>query len=157
MTEMEELKQNAEQAKVKQTLDGISAYMDQLVEECDIALKKSLRADSLLMLTFAGYFAVLTIAVFADLDPMIRRLHTELMFMVELVALFRQFYFTKVWREKEGEWTGFCNTLRILGMLPPRGEKGIKNKKKLWSEGIAMVKRWAEEKAAELKKGFAPA
>lgn len=157
MTEMEELKANTEKAKVHQTLDAIGKYIHQLSDECDERFKMTLRADALVMFTFVGYFAVMLIALFGDLPYEVRRMHTELIFCVELVAIFRSWYFTKQWREKEGEWTGATQILRLLGMLHPEKERGVKNKKKLWSEGMAMVKRWAEEKAAQMKKGFAPA
>lgn len=157
MSEMEQLKENAEKSKLVQTLGDVSKYLDSLMEECSTRLKASFRADGLVLFTFFGYFAVLIVALFGNLDPVIRRLATELTFMVELVAIFRSWHFTKRWREKEGEWNGAVNVLRILGMVPPEQERGIKNKKKIFSEGIELVKRWFTQKKEAQEKMYAPA
>lgn len=157
MSEMEQLKENAEKAKVIQTLDAVSKYIHEISESCDHRLRWSLRCDILEGIAFFGYWTILTTALFMDAPDDVRRICMDFAFLVVLVAMFRSWKATRLWREKEGEWTGATKMLQLFGMLPPDKEKGIKNKKKLWSEGIEMVKRWAEEKAAQLKKGFAPA
>ena len=154
---MENLKKAADASKVAQTFDGISKYIDRLSDECDERIKKSLRADTLMLFTFVGYFAVMLVALFGDLDPVIRRLHTELIFLVELIAVFRAWHFTKEWRAKEGEWDGAINVLRLLGMLPEAKDRGVKNKKPLFSEGVEMVKRWFTQKKEAQEKVYAPA
>ena len=157
LTETERLKQNTEKSKVVQTLDAVGKYIHEISESCDHRLRWSLRCDVLEGIALLGYWVILTTALFMNAPDDVRRICTDLALGVVLVAMFRSWKATKLWREKEGEWVGATKMLQLFGMLPPDKERGIKNKKKLWSEGMEMVKRWAAEKAAQLKKGFAPA
>ena len=159
MTETEELKKNTEQAYMLQRIEAVRQYIHKISEESIVLMKATFKADAIEGTFFLVYFISLIALYWFDVPADTRRVILDYAFLAAVFAMLHAWKVRAQWREKEGEWIGATTALAKLGILPERPEDGdrIKRKRKIWSEGIAMVKRWAEEKAAELKKGFAPA
>ena len=123
MTEMEELKKNADMALYKQRTDEVSKYLLHLIDE---TLRLGLwysRCSMLTLLTFLAYWIILSIALFTELPSEMRRTALDLQFLVILVAWVREAFHHRKWREKEGEWTGAVTILRKMGVpLPEEGD-----------------------------------
>lgn len=152
---MEELKKNAEKARVSQTLDSITKYIHEISDSCDHRLKWSIRCDVLEQITIMSYFGLLILCISLNVSDAVRDNATDAMFFVVLMAIIRSWKANRLWREKEGEWTGATNVLRLLGMLPPEDGGRERKKRRTWNEGVEMVKSWAAEKKAKMNKGFA--
>lgn len=157
MSEMQQLKENADRALVQQKLNAIAEYMLDLSKSCLHRLEWSIRCDKLEAFAFLGYFVILLTSVWLDTSREFHRTVMDLAFFVVMIAIIRSWNANKLWREKEGEYTGATNILRMLGMLPDVPPPGERKKRKVISEFFGTMKAWATEKAAQMKKGYAPA
>lgn len=141
MSEMQKLKEETERQYVKQRLDEIGKYIEELADECHARFLYTMRCDILETICFVAYWAVLVMIIFLDVPQWVRDNATGMMFLVWLVAIFRGWYHNKRWREKEGEWEGATRVLKILGMMkemppaPPR-------KKHEWHPFAGLVETW---------------
>lgn len=133
MTEMEELKKNAEMALYKQRTEEVSKYLLHLIDETlRLGLWHS-RCSVLTGFSFLCYWLVLIIALFADLPDEFRRTMLDFSFLVIIVAWIREQHHYRKWREAEGEWKGAVTILRKMGIPLPE-EDGTKRRKSVRRE-----------------------
>lgn len=75
-----------------------------------------------------------------------------------IISTFRAWHFEREFAKARSEWDGAVNVLRLLGMLPPKNDGSRdRNKREVWSEGVAMVKSWFSSKKEAQEKVFTPA
>lgn len=128
MSEMEDLKKNAEMALHKQRADEVHKYLVYLIDETlRLGLWHS-RCSALTLLAFLGYWIAFTIALFADLPDEVRRGALDLHFIVIVVAWAREAFHHRRWRETEGEWKGAVTVLRKMGVPLPEDDGDKKRK-----------------------------
>ena len=157
MTETEELKANTVRSLVRQRLDAISEYIKELMDSCEHRRRWAVRCDILVNIAFLGNLALIAIVLTLDVPETVNDIASQLLFMVFIVAMVREWKARKRWHVKEGEWNGAIHTLKLLGMLPDTPEPGVrKRKRRTFKEGVDMVKQWAITKQKARDTAYAP-
>lgn len=150
MSEQEQLKKNAEEAYRKQRALELNKYLDALSARVSKELATAKRASMIQ----AGICVAWILTNF---------LHNEIVFavgwLVFLSGLMYSHWCDRTLKGTFGEFHGALKTLYLLGLLDedPDGMRGKRKKKRAWSDGMAMVKRWATEKKAAQDKVYSPA
>ncbi len=135
MTEEEELKQNTEIQKARQTFKEINDYLHELIVRMEFTSKRSFEAWIIYMVAWfiwviSGFFAV-------DLN--------NIFTMIFFFALVYQFYRSNELAHANAEFRGAVKILRIVGMLPPPADP-VQNKVHFWEEGKELVRAWMNKK-----------
>lgn len=144
MTEEEQLKKNTEQQKAEQLYKEVNAYVDELSERILYTMRRDLEAWFI-------YLAAWVIWVSSNFwAPGLENTFN----MIFFVALIYQFYRTNERIAASAEFRGAIKMLRLLGMIPPRGERNA-NKVHFWVEGKEMIKAWMTKKEKVQKEAFA--
>lgn len=144
MTEEDQLKQNTDHQRAEQEFKEIQDYLHSLVIDMEIAAKKSQWSS---IIYIAAWLAWVIIPIF------IKQL--EGLFMIGFIAAMAYDFFRNAQRIRaHSEFKGAVKILRILGMLPPPGDKA-ENKSHFWEEGVAIVKGWFTKKEKAKKEAYA--
>lgn len=148
MSESEDLKKSAERIKSQETLDAMSKYLDKVIARVDETMAREKDSMIIYWIVWAcwitvGYFSKTGNSLF------------EMFFIFALIYnALRQSLRARAF----GEFKGCVKTLEILGMIPPIGPRGDREKKKqVWSEGIEIVKGWLKKKEKVQDEAYAPA
>lgn len=150
MSEMEQLKKNADDALRKQRYDALNLYIGELSVTIDAALLKSRKASLIHMATCVGWIATIFTGV--------SWLHAVGWFAF-LVTLLYSTYCDREFSKAIAEFDGMHNTLKLLGLITCECDKhGKKRKRKrVLNEMRDVVKGWAIKKKEAQDKVFAPA
>lgn len=146
MSEMEDLKKSAEHQKAVQTMQGVSDYLDRLTAAIDTARRAHSFSTALWFVAWLGWVA----SGFSGIE-------IEYIFlMVYLFALIYDQYRFREMTNAFREFRGAIEILKLLGYvnLPDRGDR---QKRKIFEEGVSMVKRWFTQKKEAQEKVYAPA
>jgi len=139
-TEMQQLKENADREKAKETLSEIGKYMDDLLTQMREGHALHRRSSKLEM---AALGTIILTLFFAE------ELIHDLAFLLFLLTAFRNwaYIYPKVVRASY-EFDGCIRTLEILGMLD-RGDKHRRKSKRYRQSWIAAA--WARAKPDFIK------
>ncbi len=146
MSEMDDLKLEAEASRVRAQYEAINTYMDTLTTAINAAENKyriSKVIYTIMCLVWMGTIFLPNEVTYLGLLGFMFALMYDGYCFTKLMCAYREF-------------RGAIEILRILGFIPPRPPEGEK-KRKLWSEFTDMVKGWATNKKAAQDKVFAPA
>lgn len=144
MTEEEQLKKNTEIQRIDQVYKELNEYVDELSARIVYTMKRDLEAWFIYLVTWVIWVSSNFWA--PDLNNVFN--------MLFFLALIYQFYRTNERIAAGAEFRGAIKTLRLLGMIPPRGERN-ENKRHFWEEGKEMVKTWMKKKEKVQGEAFA--
>lgn len=136
-TEMEQLKENTEKEKARETLSSIAAYMDTLLRGMREGHLLHMRSMYMELTTMA--LLVLTVLIGPDWT-------TAAANFLFLFVMFRNWAF--IWpkvNQHSQEFDGCIRTLEILGMID-RGDKHQRKSKKYRESWIAKMWEMAKQK-----------
>lgn len=149
MTETDDLKQKAAESKARQQVESVGAYLNSLSREIDSCIIREQDAWIIYMIAWGAWMIAGFITGNDGGQVM------ELIFFISLV--YQSYRHTRT-RRAFGEFAGAIKVLELLGMVPPRPPKGEReSKKRVWSEGIDIVRGWAAKKQKAQEEAYAPA
>lgn len=147
MSEMDDLKMEAEASKVRAQFSQINEYLDGVILKINETEKRHKISSLIYLVVWLSWVAS------SFLPDNIHYVFT----MAFIFALIHdQFCFTKMMRAY-AQFRGAVDILRILGYVPPREEEGVKKKRKILSEFREMVKGWAIKKQKARDSLYQPA
>lgn len=146
MTESDELKQKSDQARMKEKLDAVGAYLDLLTHRIDEYRARDRSSDLIYLLSWVTWM------IGGWLMPEINNL---LMYGWFLSLVYSWFWGVR----KHGamkEFIGAIEVLERLGMIPPiSGNSRQSRKQHVWERGVELVKEWTAKKEKVQKEAFA--
>lgn len=157
MSEMEQLKKNAEEQLANQKLNEISKYLEHLLATGDKTYYWRIRAGRLVDIVFFSYIGLLWLEVWLETPELIRDIANHSWFVILVITIARDFLLNAKHIHAVGEWQGAVKTLEILGILDHRTKRGNPRKKRVWEEGVNMVKSWFEKKKKVQEEVYVPA
>lgn len=146
MSEMQDLKKEAERVKTQEQFDALSAYVDTLSATITYTSKR--HRDSSLI--YIATWIVWCLSSFLDND-----VHYIFTMAFIFALIYDQFRFSRMMRAY-GEFNGCIETLRLLGMIPP-AKGDTERKKRTWAEGLDIVKGWFVQKKKAQDTAYVPA
>lgn len=147
MSEMEQMKKNADDAYRLQRFQEVSEYIDKLLAEAKHCLFWSLRAATVYLVCWLAW------VVLGLVSPVLGHSVGVLLFFGGLVF---QHYWDRRAARAMGELDGAFKTLELLGLMPPDGTRRPRKRKPL-QEMVDKVRSWAVEKQKAKEKAYAPA
>lgn len=156
MSEMEELKRNAEISKAKQHIDAMNAYIQQISAELDHAWRKEHQSWTVYIIAWL----VWVLSNFVNHIPLWGPIIDMLGFFIFLGGWLYTFYWGRELALVGGKYKGMMKTLFLLGYIdwdPEDPGHRARLKEGVWAKGAALVKSWATKKKAAQDKVFAPA
>jgi hypothetical protein len=149
MTEMEQLKQNADDALKQQRITALNDYLDVLSKRIDECLKKDRDSWYVFLLCWLMWMAMSFVPVLKPLEP------------IGLLFYFGGWAYTG-WHGRNlsrafGEFRGAIKVLEILGFIQPHDHDGDRKRRRVWSEGADIVKGWFTSKKKAQDAAYAPA
>lgn len=149
MSEMEQLKKNAEEALRLQRHRELAKYIDELGEKTEVAHLKAGKAILIHLVACVGWIA-------SSFVP------GEWASLVGWVAFLVSFIYMS-WCQRDfaaalGEYRGMHNTLKILGMIDCTcgGHGKKKKRRRTMNEYADVVKGWFADKKAAQDKVYSP-
>jgi ABC-type multidrug transport system fused ATPase/permease subunit len=153
MTEEEQLKRNAAAQKAQQQFEEVSAYFDSLVAAAMAAIRREAAFAAAYALAFAGlWVAVLAVGVGAAPEWVATAANFAF-----LLAMVLSFTATTRRVDAVAEFVGVVRVLRMLGMLPPAPPEAPRRRRRVWREGVDMVREWAAKRKAAQERVWQPA
>lgn len=147
MTESEQLKKQADEAKAKQIVDKMSAYLDVLTEKIYYWSKHHSISSIVYLIVWVGWIV----------SDFVLNLEIAFTIFFIIALVYDSFTFTKK-QEAMGELRGAIKTLRILGYISSESDKGETSKKQsVWKKGAEMVRGWVAKKKKSQEETFVPA
>lgn len=147
MSESEDLKKNADISRATQQVDALRKYLQFLnarISETRSRQKSSFKIWALAWLAWV---------VGGAFNP---GMNYVLLIMFMLTWFYDSFRLTQLMKAY-AEYRGAIRVLEILGHLKVDEDQGDRKKRKIFEEGVSMVKRWFSEKKAVQEKAYAPA
>lgn len=148
MSEQKELQKGVAESKVRTRVEELSKYLDGMSVKIEEAIA---REKGSWLIYGVGWGSWLAVGFLRDPSA------NNLMELIFIMTIFYQGYCRQRTAGLIGEFMGAIRTLEILGFLPPTISRGNRKKKRLWSEGADLVKRWAASKKMTQEKVYAPA
>lgn len=145
MSEMEELKRNAEREYVRQRHEEVQKYLDTLMDEIDNTLYWSLRGDKLFFFAFLMYFVLFGVSAWLDTPKEVTDIAYELHVIVVWVSIFRSWFLYRDMSVASSEFRGAITMLRKLGMLKGDLDEGETRKQKVKEPMFARIKTMLEK------------
>lgn len=148
MTESDELKKNIEQEKLKQMVDRMSLYLDELSETIQEAKRLHDKSKIIYLIAWLAWVA----------SSILSREFYQIFTLIFIFALiYDQFRYSQMMGAVK-EFRGAVKTLEILGYIRPREDDGeTSTKKRFWEKGADLVKSWTAKKKKVQDKVFSPA
>lgn len=146
MNETEQLKESADQQKALNQLEIISRYLDEIIEELDEAMYWVRRSGRLVDFVLISYLVAVVFTLLMDSSLVIRTLAPSWIFFIFLVTVFRSIHFRFKFSKAIGEFNGASEILAILGIIAPPQKPGIRKRRSVWKDGVALVKSWVVKK-----------
>ncbi len=157
MSEMDTLKENTEKSAAIQKMESISKYLDVLIAKCVDAAYWNFRGSVLQLISIVAYWVTSFLVNFLNIPDDQKWWFIGLSFVVLLVTWYRELVLERDYAKAEKEWDGAIHILQLLGMVKPPRPRGNRSKRKIWKEGVDLVKMWAVSKKKMQEKVYAPA
>jgi hypothetical protein len=149
MTEEGQLRESADRSHALQRAKDMNNYIDLLSERIDYTQKRYNDSNWIYLVAWLSWVIVGFLHDYVSY---------QIMTFVFILALFYTSVRLVEWRNAVGMLIGTIRTLEILGFVDPiQRSDGKKKKKRLWSEGFDIVKRWAFSKKSAQEKVYKPA
>ncbi len=146
MSEQEELQKGRNESKTRSIIEGVSKYLDTLSAEIDECFTREWSAWIIYFVAWFGW----AMSSFLDFPP-----GHSVMQMIFIISIFYEAYRRAITARKVGEFVGALKMLELLGMIPPTGGNR-RRQRKIWSEGVDIVKGWFTRKKEVQEKVYAP-
>lgn len=117
MTEIEQLKKNAEQQFVKERMAELAEYLETLANKAGDTLEWSMRGSLLEGVAIVAYFVTLFLGMYLGLAPETIESIADWSFLVFFVTALRSLHLHAQWMRADGELDGCLRTLEVLKML----------------------------------------
>lgn len=133
MNEMDQLKQNTERQRAKDTVNGIMQYYVDSWDEAYAAKNWTLRATLLTASVACTFLSTIILGVILSVPEDVLSLASDWIFTIFILCVFREHWHDREWKETEGRLDGVYHTLVKLGWidddldLKGRDPKKVKN------------------------------
>lgn len=150
MSEMEQLKKNADEARISQRTRELGEYMESIHTLIDKQIGQVRQA----VLIFAGVLVATMILEFIINDIRLVLIDFMLCMAAWVFALYRE----RALQKSVGELKGALKVMKILGLIDfDWDDIGSKRRKRSSIEMVNLVKKWLNDKKVAQDKVYAPA
>lgn len=153
MSEIEDLKKSTDAALREQRLKELLAHLTKLGEDVDKALKQDRWGSLAWIIGWGIWVGTSFIDWYFKTDDLFYKIGVIIYMAGWMISM----QFDRNSTRAIAKYMATLKVLEILGIIDPRPEGGVKNKKKRLQAMIDMVKNWASSKKKAQEEVYQPA